>query len=289
MWQEYLFPENISEAVSILDAGKGSARVIAGGTDLILDLENGRHEIEKLVDLSNIKALSRITEENGMIKIGANVTCSQVAASELIQKKAPALSQGARRLGSRQIRNIATIAGNVVRAQPAADTAIPLVALEAEAVVASAGTSRAIPVLESYGDSFAESTIDSTLEILTFFNVPIQGPEEGSAYIRLDKRKALSLPILNLACKVSLDGETITAASIAMGPVGPGPQRAADAEKRLVGSTVSDETIRAASQQVINQCDPRDSLVRGSRKYRMAVVGTLAERVIKQAVDCARA
>jgi carbon-monoxide dehydrogenase medium subunit len=289
MWQEYLFPENIKEAVSILNSSNGLARIIAGGTDLIMDIEGGRHVIEKLVDLSKIKELNQITEENGMIKIGANVTCTQVATSELIKKKAPALSQGARKLGSKQIRNIATIAGNVVRAQPAADAAVPLVALGAMVEVVSANGTRTMKILDTYGDSFAKSNIDSTSEVLTFFYVPVQEAREGSAYVRLDKRKALSLPILNVACKISLAGETIKAASIAMGPVGPGPQRAVDAENELVGSNISAESIQSAAQLVTNQCDPRNSLVRGSRKYRMAVINKLAERAIIQAVACAKA
>lgn len=289
MWQEYQFPENIKDAVSILNSSNGLARIIAGGTDLILDIKGGRHVIEKLVDLSKIKELDQITEENGMIKIGANVTCTQVVTSELIQKKAPALSQGARKLGSKQIRNIATIAGNVVRAQPAADTAVPLVALGAMLEVVSANSTRTMEILDSYGNSFARSNIDSTSEVLTFLYVPVQQAREGSAYVRLDKRKALSLPILNIACKISLADKTIKAASIAMGPVGPVPRRAVDAENKLMGSNISAESIKSAAQLVINQCDPRDSLVRGSRKYRMAVINTLAERAITRAVACAKA
>ncbi|MBF0528389.1 MAG: FAD binding domain-containing protein [Deltaproteobacteria bacterium] len=289
MWQAYKFPDTIKDAVSVLNSGQGMARIIAGGTDLMLDIQRGRHAVETLVDLANIKELGRITEENGEIKIGANVTCTQIVNSKLIQEKAPALCQGARKLGSKQIRNIATIAGNIVRAQPAADTAVPLVALGAKLELASADGTRTIDILDAYGDGFAKSTIDSTSEILTFITFPTRKAGEGSSYVRLDKRKALSLPILNIACKVVLTGETIKAASIAMGPVGPGPQRAFDAENRLSGSTISEENTRAAAQLVINQCDPRDSLVRGSRSYRLAVIGALARRAITEAVACAKA
>ncbi len=289
MWQAYLFPEDIKEAVSILNSSNGMARIIAGGTDLMLDLESGRHEVKKLVDLSKIKEFSQITEKNGMIKIGANVTCSQIVNSDLVRQKAPALAQGARKLGSKQIRNIATVAGNVIRAQPAADTAVPLVALGTKIEVASASGIHTMDILDAYGDSFAKSNIISTSQVLTFLYVPIQKAMEGSAYVRLDKRKALSLPILNIACKVSVSGDTINTASIAMGPVGPGPQRAIDAENKLTGNTISPDSIKTAARLVINQCDPRDSLVRGSRKYRMAVINTLAERVITQAVACAKA
>ncbi len=150
MWQEYLFPENIEEAVSILNSSNGMARIIAGGTDLMIDLESGQHEVKKLVDLSKIKEFRQITEENGMIKIGANVTCSQIVNSELVRQKAPALAQGARKLGSKQIRNMATIAGNVIRAQPAADTAVPLVALGATLEIVSADGVRTMDILDAY-------------------------------------------------------------------------------------------------------------------------------------------
>ena len=289
MWQEYQRPETMEEALSILNHGAGTARVIAGGTDLMLDIQGGRHAVNTLVDLGNIEGLDCITEQGGEIRIGANVTCTQIAVSSLIREKAPALQQGARKLGSKQIRNIATAAGNIIRAQPAADTAVPLTALGARLEVASAAGTRTIPILDAYGDGFAKSTIDSTSEILTFIIVPAQKPGEGSSYVRLDKRKVLSLPILNIACKVALSGDVIETASIAMGPVGPGPQRAVDAENRLAGAAVSDENIQAAAQLVVNQCDPRDSLVRGSRTYRLAVIGTLARRAITQAVEQARA
>lgn len=289
MWQEYLFPNTIEEAVSILNSSDGMARIIAGGTDLVLDLYGRRHQVDKVVDLSKIKELCQITEENGMIKIGANVTCSQVVKSDLIREKAPALNQGARKLGSKQIRNVATIAGNVVRAQPAADTAIPLVALGAKVEVVGANGSRTMDILDTYTDSFAKSNIDSTSEILTFIYVPVQNAQEGSAYVRLEKRKTLSLPVLNIACKLTLAGDTIQAASIAMGPVGPGPQRALDLEKKLVGGDTAPDTIKEAAKFVVEQCDPRDSAVRCSRKYRIAVMNSLAERVITQAVACAKA
>ena len=173
--------------------------------------------------------------------------------------------------------------------QPAADTAVPLVALGAKLEVVSAKGTRTLDIIDAYGDGFAKSNIDSTREILAYIYVPMQNTEEGSAYVRLEKRSSLSLPILNVACKVSLSGDTIQGASIAMGPVGPGPQRASAVENKLKGSDISPESIETAAKLIIEQCDPRDSTVRCSRKYRIAVINSLAERVITQAVACAKA
>ena len=113
-----------------------------------------------------------------MIKIGANVTCSQIVYSELVRQKAPALAKGARKLGSKQIRNMATIAGNVVRAQPAADTAVPLTALGAKLEIVSADGARTMDILDAYGDSLAKSNINRTSEVLTFLYVPVQEARE---------------------------------------------------------------------------------------------------------------
>lgn len=287
MIQEYLFPQDVPEALKMLQDNKGSARIIAGGTDLVLDLEEKRCSAQRLVDITRIEALSRIEEKDGNLLIGANVTCTQIAQSALLAQKAPALVAGAQKLGSRQIRNIATIGGNVVKAQPAADTAVPLVALGALAAITGPEGEQTIPVQDLYA-GFAKSTVDSTCQCLTHFIVPAHTKGQGSGYYRLDKRGSLSLPMLNLACLLSLKGETITLARIAMGPVGPGPQRAIDAEEALMGSPATPETIAKASQLVTNQANPRSSAVRGGREYRMAVLPTITERALTAALAHAR-
>jgi len=139
MWEEYLFPRSIQEALEILKSYKGQARIIAGGTDLILELKDRTRTVKCLVDIREIDALKNIEQDGEEIKIGAGVTHSQIASSMLIQRQATVLAEAASAVGSPQIRNQGTVVGNVVSAQPAADTAVALFALEAEAEITISG------------------------------------------------------------------------------------------------------------------------------------------------------
>ena len=131
-WIDYQRPKTISDALTLLEQAKGRGRVIAGGTDLTLQLRRGEYAADLLVDITGIEELRQIREDNGWIYIGAAVTHAEVAKNPLILKEATALAEGCAQVGSPQIRNIATLVGNVISAQPAADGAIPLTALGAE-------------------------------------------------------------------------------------------------------------------------------------------------------------
>lgn len=288
MVQEYLFPNTVSEALSILSTNKGTARIIAGGTDLMLELQTGKHSCEKLVDLGNIAELKNISEEDGWIRIGASVTCDQVAHSPLVREKAPALAEAARRVGSHQIRNVATVAGNVVTGNPGADTAVPLVALGAKAEVVTQEGVQIMEVKDMYA-GICLSRIDSCCQIVTKIMVPAHGAGEGSSYIRLEQRKALSLPMLNVSCRVSLDGDAVRDVHVVMAPVGPGPQHATETEDKLRGESLTPELVAEAAKLAVNQANPRSSAVRGSREYRLAVLPVLVERAVNEAVANARA
>ncbi|MBE3582401.1 MAG: FAD binding domain-containing protein, partial [Thermoanaerobacteraceae bacterium] len=135
MWEDYYRPKTLKEALDILAAHNGEARIIAGGTDLVLDLKNKSKRARYLVDIRGLEGMDVIEKKEGRIYLGAGVTHSQVANSLLIREKATALAEAAAQVGSLQIRNVGTVVGNVVNAQPAADTAVALVALEAEAEI----------------------------------------------------------------------------------------------------------------------------------------------------------
>ncbi len=286
-WQEYLCPRSIEEALDILRAYRGQARVIAGGTDLLLDLRRGQLTADCLVDITSIEALQQIELVGGLIVIGAGVTHSQAANSGLIQERASALAQATAQMGSPQIRNQATVVGNVLQAQPAADAAVALMALETEVEIVSPEGTRWEP-MEGLYLGVGRCTVDSTREIVTRLRFPALGEGEGSAFLRLAKRKSLSLPMLNVAVAVSLKGGRFEWARIALGPVAPKPHRARSAEELLKGEEVDADSIEAAAEAVEAEAQPRSSRLRGSREYRRQMARVLTRRALEQAVAAAQ-
>jgi carbon-monoxide dehydrogenase medium subunit len=311
-WEEYLVPASLEEALAVLEERQGQARVIAGGTDLIIQLKNKEVTARCLVDVTNLEELKGIELEDGFIRIGACVTHHEVACSSLIRERAAALAEGASQVGSPQIRNMGTVGGNIVNAQPAADTAIPLLALEAEVEVATATGTRREPLGGIYMGP-GQCTVDPTAEILTAVRFRALGPNQGSAFERLAKRKALSLPILNAAAVVTLsDGiresgnqgsgnlvsrppdhsfphysfpDHFKEVRLAVGPVAPTPFRPRQAEEALRGAAIEAQVIAAALELAVQEAQPRTNPVRASQEYRREMVKVLLRRSIERAVQ----
>ncbi len=284
--KEYLQPKRAAEAVEMLEKYKGNAKVIAGGTDIIPELRSRKLEIDALVDITGIPGMNEIHETDGTISLGGAVTHAQVASSRLIRQKAGLLADGAGWVGSPQIRNVATPAGNLVSAQPAADTSIPLLALDARVVVTSADGERVVPLTEFFFDK-GVTAVDPTKEIITRIEFQGLGDNEGGCYLRLSKRRALTLPILVCAVKVrvSQDRKTIESAALALGPVAPTPFREIHTEAILRGTPVDRETIEKAMASASAQCSPRDSLLRGSCEYRQEMTKVFVKRGLKAALE----
>jgi CO/xanthine dehydrogenase FAD-binding subunit len=288
-WEEYLVPTSLEEALAMLKERQGRARVIAGGTDLIIQLKKKEVTARCLVDVTNLDELKGIELEDGFIRVGACVTHQELASSSLIRERAAALAEGASQVGSPQIRNMGTVGGNIVNAQPAADTVVPLMALESEVEVVTATGIRREP-LGGLCLGPGQCTVDSTAEILTGVWFRALGPNQGSAFERLAKRKALSLPILNAAAVVTLNngGDTFQEVRLAVGPVGPTPSRAFNAEEALRGATVEAQAIAAALELAAQEAQPRSNPLRGSQEYRQEMVKVLLRRSIERAVQMAR-
>jgi carbon-monoxide dehydrogenase medium subunit len=285
-WEEYLAPTSLEEALAMLQERQGQARVIAGGTDLVIQLKSKEVTARCLVDISNLAELKGIELEDGFIRIGACVTHQELACSRLIRERAAALAEGASQVGSPQIRNLGTVGGNIVNAQPAADTVVPLMALEAEVEVATATGIRREP-LGGLCVGPGQCTVDSTAEILTAVRFRALGPNQGSAFERLAKRKALALPILNAAAVVTLNdgGDTFQEVRLAVGPVAPTPFRARQAEEALQGAAVEAQVIATAMEIAAQEARPRSNPLRGSREYRQEMVKVLLRRAIERAVQ----
>jgi len=290
MASDYLFPASVNEALATLERCGGGGRVIAGGTDLMLDLQTGRHVVETFVDITRISELNGIRElDDGVLWIGATTTHRQIWESPLIQARASVLAQACRQVGALQIQNVGTIGGNVVNAMPAADGSIALTALSAEAEIATQAGLRWVPLEEVFSRPGA-CKIQPTVELLTAFRFKGLGRRAGSAFQRLARRRALSLPVLNCAVVVQLDeaGDRFESAAIALGPVAPIPFRARKAAAALAGAPASDAIIAAAAGIASDESDPRSSLLRASREYRLEMVKVLARRALTRAVEEAR-
>jgi CO/xanthine dehydrogenase FAD-binding subunit len=283
MWDDYLFPQSVDEALEMLGAHDGAARVIAGGTDLALQSQRGRVEAKVMVDITRIPGLDHIEERDGLIYIGAQVTHARVSSSTVVRAQGKVLAEACGSVGGPQIRNVGTLVGNVMNALPAADGAIALVALDAEADIAERGGHRWIPASELYA-GVGRSKVDSTRAVVTQLRFPALVDEDGSAFERLAKRKALILPILNTAVVLRMDRGSVRQARIAVGPVATTPFLATDAAEFLVGRTPDGRTIAEAAGLAARAAQPRDSLLRGSAEYRKSMVEVLVRRALTRAI-----
>ena len=285
LWQHYDRPASIAEAIELLAAGHGQARLVAGATDLIIRIRRAELQVETLVDVNAIPGLDYITCDGNSVHIGARVTHGQAAASDLLAAIAPVLATACHLCGSPQIRNVGTLVGNVVNAQPAADATTALLALDARLKVASCDGERELPVAEAcLGPS--RSAVDPTREMVTeiVFEIP-PGPG-ANRYERLSQRRALTLPVIAIAVQVVLDElkQHFAQARIALGPVAPVPFRAREAEAALAGATVSAANVAEAARLAALAARPRDSL-RGSGAYRKAMVEVLVRRALTGALQ----
>ena len=280
-WENYFRPRTLSEALGLLEKFDGSARVIAGGTDLLVRIREREMEPKALVDITGISGMDKVSLDGDWIKIGGLVTHTQVVESSLIRERALALKEGAFCLGSPQIRNIGTLAGNILSGQPGADTSIPLLALDAKVKVKSLAGERTVPLTEVFIDT-GRTAVDSSREILRETLFPALGEGETSVSLRLARRKALALPILALSIVLSADvsKKRFRFARIAMGPVGPVPFRAREAETLLGGAAINESVIREAAKRAAQEANPRTSPLRGTETYRRTMVANLVERGI---------
>ncbi len=284
-WEQYLMPRTVEEALDILRQHRGRARIIAGGTDVVVQARDGSRAEKVLVDITRIKGLGYIRKDKETVHIGCLATHAEVAASGIVREKGSALAEGASRLGSPQIRNMATVAGNIVNAQPGADTVIPLLALDAQVRIVGSRGERWVPLTKLF-TGVGQCRVDSTRELLTEIAFAAHKKSEGSAAFRLAKRAALVLPILTAAAFVAIDPKagTFLKARIAVGPVALTPLRCTAAEKLLSGAPAGEEAIKKAAREAAAAAQPRSSLIRGTREYRQAMVEVLVERALKTAL-----
>jgi carbon-monoxide dehydrogenase medium subunit len=280
--RDHLFPKTIDEALALLKEYKGKARLIAGGTDLIVDIRKKEFDFEVLVDIEKIKKLRLIREEGGKIFIGSGVTFAELEENELVKANALALSEAASLMGSPQVRNRGTIGGNIVSAQPAADGALALFAFDATLEIVGVKGIREIPINKAYLD-VGKSTINPSREILVGIRLEKRKKGEGSNYQRIAFRRAMALPILACGVFVKSMDRSIQFARIAIGPVSNTPFRARETEDFLKGKPLTAEVFQMTGEIASEEVNPRDSRLRGSRIYRKGLAAIIVKRGLEKA------
>jgi CO/xanthine dehydrogenase FAD-binding subunit len=285
---DYAAASSTEEALATLASLRGQGRLIAGGSDLVIQLQRGERKVGCLVDITRIPGLDEIKLQDSYIIVGATVTHSQIEHSPLIRERAPVLAAACSKVGSPQIRNVGTLAGNVANAQPAADGSIALLALDAEAEIANLTGRQWVPIANLFV-SPGVSRVDATTEMITAFRFRAQAPRESSAFERLSRRKAVALPLINVGVRVLLDagGTHVRAARIAIGPVARVPFRAQQAEALLRDQLVNEDTISEAVETAVRESKPRTSLLRASKEYRRELIGVLIRRALLRAFSLA--
>ena len=284
MWHEYINATSIDGVLTTLNEKGEHARIVAGATDLILELERGvRKGIETLIDITRISGLDNIhLDEDGVIHLGPLVTHNQCVASKLIREKAYPLARAAWEVGAPQIRNRGTVAGNLITASPANDTITPLIALDASVTLASLHGERQIPLKDFY--TGVRKTVLRPGEMLMDIAFPAMTEDVRGTFIKLALRRAQAISLINVAIVLTMKQEIITHASIALGAVAPTIIHAQETENYLVGKTLSEEVISRAAELTMNASRPIDDL-RSSAAYRRETVKVITGRGLRSIRD----
>ena len=281
MWDKYYSVTCVDEALEILHQDKEKAKIIAGGTDLILEIKQGIHgNISSLVDISRIPELTKIfIDQDGFIHIGPGVTHNQCVVSEVIRKYAFPLAQACYGVGTPQIRNVATVAGNLATASPANDTITPLIALDADIVLASKEKTRIVKLVEFYKG--VRSTLLQPGEMIVDIKFKKIADNQKGVFKRYILRETHSISVVNTSIIITLQKNIISHASISLGCVAPTVFRARDAEKFLVGKELNKENIIRASEIAQKSAKPIND-IRASNKYRSRLVKLLVAESLNE-------
>ena len=287
LWQQYRMANSLADTLAALADQPGQARVVAGGTDLMVQIDRGRVSAPRLlVDVTRLQELRGISVERGRLSIGAATTMTELIESPLVKEHAPVLAEGAAAAASWQIRDVATVGGNLVNASPAADTVAPLVALEAAVQVVGPSGLREIPAF-----SLALSPARACLEpgdVLTRVLVPLLGPGEGQAFLKLGRRQALSISVVNAAAYVRVEGTVIRGARLALGAVAPTVVLSGAVSGSLAGRTPDAELWSGLEAAISAEVNPISD-IRAGADYRRSMAGVYGRRALETAYQRALA
>jgi CO/xanthine dehydrogenase FAD-binding subunit len=274
---QYLKPTSLAEALGLLYEHGDKAKVIAGGTDLMIQWKKRLLSPDYLISLRNVPELNFINCDGGL-RIGSATTHRSLELSPEIQKWFPVIWDAVSGLGSVQVRNSATIGGNLCNAAPSADTAPPMLVLEAQVKIASGGAGRSVVPIETFFKGPGKTVLQPG-EIVTEFSIAQPLPRTGMAYTKHTRRKAMDLPILGVAVLLSFneDLSTCAKARVALGVAAPTPMRAKQAEAFLEGKSINEKVLAEAGEIAATEASPRTT-IRGSEWYRRDMIRVLVKR-----------
>ena len=276
---EFYEPTTLAEASRLF--AEEHAQLLAGGTDLVIGMKAYTETPQSVISLQKIPGLAGVTTEaDGSISIGAMTKVREVELSEDIQQHHTALAEGAAEIGSIQIRNLATIGGNIAHASPAADTVAGLLVADAQVDIASADSERTVPINELF--TGPGQTVLTPGEIITRFQLP--SPASGSHYIKHKIREVMDLAFIGVAAAINMDNGTITDARIGLAAVAPTPIRATEAEELLKGNEPTPELLEQAGEAAAATSSPISDL-RCSAEHRREMVDVLTRRTLEQASE----
>jgi carbon-monoxide dehydrogenase medium subunit len=273
----YVAPSSLKEALHLLKKYKGKARVLAGGTDLIPKLKKRMIKAEVVIDLNRIPGLSGIRMQKDGLHIGALTRLAEIKESRLVREKAPVLFQAIGVMASPPIRNRGTLAGNLCTASPAADTAPPLLVLNASVRLQNTDGKRVVPLSEFFRGP--QDTVRRADEMLTEVIVPVQ--KGRSAFLKLGRRKAFTLSVVSVAAFARVRGGKFEDLRLALGAVAPTPIRSRKVEEALQGKEANEENIARAAELVKEEVKPIGD-VRASEEYRREMSSVFTRRVLAQ-------
>lgn len=282
----YESPKTLEAAVALLAGASTQARVLAGGTDLLIQMRGGRVEPELLVDIKGIPEMTSVVSENGVYQFGAAVPCMVLVEDKAFGKAWPGVVDGANLIGSIQVRGRATFGGNLCNASPAADTVPAMIAAGASAVIVGPKGRRQVPIEEVATGPGKTSLAKG--EIVASFVLPKRAPRSGDAYLRFIPRTEMDIAVVGAGVNLTLDGAGVcTHARVSIGAVAERALLVPEAANALIGTKVDADALKRMAAAVSAACRPIDDK-RGTKEYRIKVSGVMARRAAEIALDRAR-
>ena len=270
----YVRPTRLTDVFELFAAHGPRARILAGGTDVLVRLRMGHMRPDVVVDVKDVAELTtNIVDTDGVVRVGAGVVMTELIEDARVRRHFPALAEAASVVGSVQIRNRATLAGNICNASPAADTAPALLVYGAVVNLIGAGGRRPVPLTEFF--TGPGKTVLSEGEVVESIDLPVPAVPAGAAFGRITRRYGVDLATINLCCRVDAVGET----RFAFGAVGPRPFVVTDTRKVLADAKTSAEAKSSALRELIGAATPISD-IRGGREYRLAMLDVMSRRAL---------